>query len=461
MSDKRRTYHYFKVKSLSSDMKIEFADLKEFSRFVDLNRIKNIYVRNSEDKEQNCFAVSHKGGLIHQATEGYESLEDYYDCMSKKFPDANAYYEAKDLGYDNYEDYRLVKESGMEGKSELEEVKDLGYITGFEELRNGGENLSDIGPFTNALELFEYAKTQSFESYEELKSANSVGFTQGDQYRIAIEKGFETKEDFETAKEAGFHTAQDWIFAQKRNIKNVEELQLYLDLSQLETKAKAFDQRLLLILLSKLPDGRKVSINKLEELLNESLEEYRNEETKELFSWFLKEIESQSDIATFLRSEDLVKKYGHYDSDGEFFQTNHLKDRMVVLDGSNVAHNSNGDSKSKPSVANMIKLVKELKNRGFREISVMVDASLRHRLQDKEKLDELEKLASYMETPAGTPADIFIIRFVKMHHCLLVSNDNFREWKATDPWIAQNIDFYRLSFMIKGDTVLIPDLNKN
>jgi len=40
----------------------------------------------------------------------------------------------------------------------------------------------------------------------------------------------------------------------------------------------------------------------------------------------------------------------------------------------------------------------------------------------------------------------------------MVSNDNFREWKIQDPWAAENVDFYRLSFIIKGNEVLMPDL---
>jgi len=43
-------------------------------------------------------------------------------------------------------------------------------------------------------------------------------------------------------------------------------------------------------------------------------------------------------------------------------------------------------------------------------------------------------------------------------HCLLLSNDTFQEWKAHDPWVAENIDFYRLSFLINQDSVLLPDV---
>ena len=109
---------------------------------------------------------------------------------------------------------------------------------------------------------------------------------------------------------------------------------------------------------------------------------------------------------------------------------------------------------------NVIRLVKELRNRGFNDISIIADASLRHRIEDKDKLNELKKMVEYQEAPAENPADIFIIQYVKQEHCLLVSNDLFRKWKKLDPWVAQNIDYYRIAFMIKEDMVLLPDLDK-
>ena len=68
-------------------------------------------------------------------------------------------------------------------------------------------------------------------------------------------------------------------------------------------------------------------------------------------------------------------------------------------------------------------------------------------------------LCDYNEAPAERPADINIINYVKMHHCLLVSNDNFREWKHQDSWIEDNLDFYRIGFRIlDGKRVAMPDL---
>jgi hypothetical protein len=34
----------------------------------------------------------------------------------------------------------------------------------------------------------------------------------------------------------------------------------------------------------------------------------------------------------------------------------------------------------------------------------------------------------------------------------------FRDWKKLEPWIEDNIDFYRIRFRIEGDKVLLPGL---
>jgi hypothetical protein len=106
----------------------------------------------------------------------------------------------------------------------------------------------------------------------------------------------------------------------------------------------------------------------------------------------------------------------------------------------------------------MKRLVDFLINKGFEEITIIADASLKHRLEDKQLLPELEKIVSYIESPAERAADNFLISTVKAEHCLFVSNDTFRDWKLRDAWVAQNIDYYRLSFIIKDNEIVMPDL---
>ena len=103
-------------------------------------------------------------------------------------------------------------------------------------------------------------------------------------------------------------------------------------------------------------------------------------------------------------------------------------------------------------------MVKFLVEKGFNDITVFTDLSVKHRLLDKEHLPEIQKLCKFQYTPSEKPADIFLIGYVKQNHCLLVTNDKFRDWKVLDPWVAQNIDYYCLAYMIKDEMVLMPDI---
>jgi hypothetical protein len=135
-----------------------------------------------------------------------------------------------------------------------------------------------------------------------------------------------------------------------------------------------------------------------------------------------------------------------------------MQDRSVVLDASNVAHNSNGRTDKKVYAQNLVLMIDFLKEKGFSDITIIADASLRHKVEDNHILEKVKKMCTYLESPRETTADVFILQYIKMNHCLMVSNDNFREWKIQDPWAAENVDFYRLSFIIKGNEVLMPDL---
>ena len=67
---------------------------------------------------------------------------------------------------------------------------------------------------------------------------------------------------------------------------------------------------------------------------------------------------------------------------------------------------------------------------------------------DKNIYDPLKKEVTYLESPAATSADEFLIECAKKEKCYIVSNDTFRDWKRKDPWIAENIDRLRIPFMI-------------
>ncbi len=90
--------------------------------------------------------------------------------------------------------------------------------------------------------------------------------------------------------------------------------------------------------------------------------------------------------------------------------------------------------------------------------SILVDRSEIKSLVHTMK--EIKELCRYSETPQGIPADMYLIAQVKKHHCLLVTNDTFSDWKLREKWVEDNIGYYRIKFMINGDVVLLPHMEK-
>jgi len=122
----------------------------------------------------------------------------------------------------------------------------------------------------------------------------------------------------------------------------------------------------------------------------------------------------------------------------------------VYVDASNVAHGI--DSKI-PSVHNIILIHDKLKNMGFARIIIIADASLRHKIDEKDTFEKLIDEGMVSQAPAKTAADEFIIGFAKQKLGYIVTNDKLEDWKKKDPWVKENIDELHIQFMIQEDMV--------
>ncbi len=448
---------YINASVIKASTIIEIDNIQDFYQYIELHVVKEIFLIDKSSK----FAVLSHHVLFQIPTHNYRTIDDAKKAAQNLFPNAEAYYEALEMGITKYHEYELTTVYGITDTTVFEKIKAEGYFTGFTKykdfLKEQKEDFIAMAEFSNLYELYTFAKKNGFISFEEFFEAFILGFTDPTEFNIALEKGFKNARDYQNALEMGFLDSEDYQKAIEYNIKsNVE----FLQKKNLEVSYPDFthDQSVLLFLLSKLEQGKKVSVNKLNTLLESSIEEYHNLETKILPSWFTKSFNKIQDISQFLTHDVNVKKFGSFDVDGEFFEVNLIKDRSIVIDGSNVAHNSKKGKTEKPEVANLITMVKFLKGKGFNDILIIADASLSHKLSDPEKLEELEKEAEYRIAPANTSADTFIISYVKSKHCLLLSNDTFKQYKMIDVWTAANIDYYRLTFMIKDGEVFMPDL---
>lgn len=123
------------------------------------------------------------------------------------------------------------------------------------------------------------------------------------------------------------------------------------------------------------------------------------------------------------------------------------KSRAAIIDGSNVAHSTEG------GVARLenIRLVEaKVREEGMEPI-VVVDAALRYQIDDQPGYDAMVESGEIRQAPAGTDADYFILTFAKELNARIVSNDRFRDRSRHFPRLRDRV----IRFMIvDGEVVL-------
>jgi hypothetical protein len=113
---------------------------------------------------------------------------------------------------------------------------------------------------------------------------------------------------------------------------------------------------------------------------------------------------------------------------------------VVLVDGSNVAHSTEGD---KPLIANLIAVRDKLKEEGFEPV-IVADAALRHQIDDPARYEQLIEAGEVRQAPAGTDADYFILSFARELNATVVSNDRFRDRMAQFPEVRDRVIRYMI-----------------
>lgn len=134
-----------------------------------------------------------------------------------------------------------------------------------------------------------------------------------------------------------------------------------------------------------------------------------------------------------------------------------MKKYHVIVDGSNIAFSHRNDNR-KPKLENIEKMITFLKttSKNFPiEFRIIVDASLRYQIDNKEKLEELEKVGLIIQCPCNHQADDFIIDYARMYpeDTIILSNDKFREYDTNGLVICNFIILF-------DDVILKPNLNE-
>jgi hypothetical protein len=124
----------------------------------------------------------------------------------------------------------------------------------------------------------------------------------------------------------------------------------------------------------------------------------------------------------------------------------------ALVDGSNVAHAGEG---SRARLANILLVRDKLAEQGFEPI-VVVDAALRHQIDDPDGYERLVDVGDVKQAPAGTDADYFLLTFAKELDASIVSNDQFRDRSRQFAEVRRRV----IRFMILEDEVVFEKRTK-
>ena len=121
--------------------------------------------------------------------------------------------------------------------------------------------------------------------------------------------------------------------------------------------------------------------------------------------------------------------------------------RTVIVDGSNVAHSSEGD---RALLGNIHAVRDKLLEEGYEPI-ILADAALRHQIDDETGFEALVETGTIKQAPAGTDADYFILSFARELDANIVSNDRFKDRLEAFPEIKKRVIRYMI---VNGEVVL-------
>ncbi|MGQ0815697.1 MAG: NYN domain-containing protein [Gemmatimonadota bacterium] len=121
--------------------------------------------------------------------------------------------------------------------------------------------------------------------------------------------------------------------------------------------------------------------------------------------------------------------------------------RTVIVDGSNVAHSSEGE---KAQLDNIRVIRDKLLDEGYDPV-IVADAALRHQIDDETAFEQMVESGEIRQAPAGTDADFFILSFARELAATVVSNDRFKDRAEAFPEIRDRVIRYMI---INGEAVL-------
>jgi hypothetical protein len=440
---------------ISTENRIFIDDIDDYVRAVKVLQPGLIMVTSSDrTPTPTMFEFVHQGFSYRTYTKGYTRLDDFLDGISQNIQDGSKYYDMKKGGFADQEQLRQAKHLGYQSQQEFERSKSLGF-SGCMRVYNETYKKSkesnpviDVQRFpTGAKEghIFRFAVEHGFADFDEFINAMIGGFVEAADCREATNSGFDNYNDYSNAKSLGISTR--------------DEYDCYLDLEK--TRAVyglgSHHEAFILHTMAEMEDSERIE---LDELWSMALVpgKYLKALSSESPSWYTRKIQNRSAFKDFLRSREYLGELGTLFVDESAFVRILKKSpttTTVIVDGSNVAWGEGSrDEGAAPQVKYLELVLAALQDEGFDKIITIVDASLKHEIDEPEHFKRLGEEFQIIETPGGTSADEFILKEMVRENARVITNDKFEEWKQQDLWLKKNTDRFRVPFEFLDDKVV-------
>jgi hypothetical protein len=125
---------------------------------------------------------------------------------------------------------------------------------------------------------------------------------------------------------------------------------------------------------------------------------------------------------------------------------------LAIVDGSNVAHSSEGGA---ARLANIRLVCEKLEEQGYEPV-IVVDAALRHQIDERDAYEQMVGDGRIRQAPAGTDADYFILSFARELDASVVSNDRFKDRLEAFPEARECV----IRYMIVNEEVVFERRNQ-
>lgn len=125
---------------------------------------------------------------------------------------------------------------------------------------------------------------------------------------------------------------------------------------------------------------------------------------------------------------------------------------LMIVDASNVAFGGR-NSGGKPRLSFLLEVVAQIPRTRY-EVQVIADASLKHRIDNKQEYENLVRKGTFLQVPAGRSADQFIALLVRKRKAegqqvRILTNDLLRQYP--------DLERLRVTFLAVGEPEVLFD----